>query len=79
MSSEDFILLNCENWTEENQAYYEKANAELRFFQTEALKEQRKHATDFPSAQKPTNLPNFGRNQMCPCGSGKKYKRCHGR
>ena len=19
-----------------------------------------------------------GRNQLCPCGSGKKYKRCHG-
>lgn len=22
--------------------------------------------------------PNVGRNQLCPCGSGKKYKRCHG-
>ncbi|HCV28342.1 MAG TPA: hypothetical protein DGB32_08450, partial [Dehalococcoidia bacterium] len=20
-----------------------------------------------------------GRNETCPCGSGKKYKRCHGR
>ena len=23
--------------------------------------------------------PKVGRNQPCPCGSGKKYKRCHGR
>ena len=23
-------------------------------------------------------MPNVGRNQPCPCGSGKKYKRCHG-
>ena len=23
-------------------------------------------------------MPNIGRNQLCPCGSGKKYKRCHG-
>ena len=23
--------------------------------------------------------PKVGRNQACPCGSGKKYKRCHGR
>ena len=23
--------------------------------------------------------PKIGRNQPCPCGSGKKYKRCHGR
>ena len=22
--------------------------------------------------------PNTGRNRPCPCGSGKKYKRCHG-
>ena len=21
----------------------------------------------------------IGRNELCPCGSGKKYKRCHGR
>jgi uncharacterized protein YchJ len=23
--------------------------------------------------------PKVGRNQLCPCGSGKKFKRCHGR
>jgi preprotein translocase subunit SecA len=22
---------------------------------------------------------NVGRNDLCPCGSGLKYKRCHGR
>ncbi len=25
------------------------------------------------------NLVNVGRNDLCPCGSGKKYKYCHGR
>jgi preprotein translocase subunit SecA len=25
------------------------------------------------------NLPKVGRNEPCPCGSGKKYKHCHGR
>jgi preprotein translocase subunit SecA len=24
------------------------------------------------------NQPKVGRNQPCPCGSGKKYKYCHG-
>jgi preprotein translocase subunit SecA len=24
------------------------------------------------------NQPKVGRNQPCPCGSGKKYKHCHG-
>jgi preprotein translocase subunit SecA len=23
-------------------------------------------------------LPRVGRNDPCPCGSGKKYKKCHG-
>ena len=29
---------------------------------------------------KPTHRdqPKVGRNEMCPCGSGKKYKKCHG-
>jgi hypothetical protein len=78
MNSEDLILLNCDDWTEEEQTYYEKANAELHFFQTSSLKERRIHATDFPSAQEPRNLPKIGRNQLCPCGSRRKYKRCHG-
>jgi len=29
-------------------------------------------------APKPANPANVGRNDPCPCGSGKKYKRCHG-
>ena len=24
-------------------------------------------------------MPKVGRNDPCPCGSGKKYKQCHGR
>lgn len=33
-------------------------------------------ATDFENAQ--AALPKVGRNDPCPCGSGKKYKHCHG-
>jgi hypothetical protein len=29
--------------------------------------------------QKSTDGPVVGRNDPCPCGSGKKYKYCHGR
>ncbi len=25
-----------------------------------------------------SNVPKVGRNEPCPCGSGKKYKKCHG-
>jgi preprotein translocase subunit SecA len=27
----------------------------------------------------PGGVPKVGRNEPCPCGSGKKYKQCHGR
>jgi preprotein translocase subunit SecA len=36
-----------------------------------------------PEAQKPASVqrsgPKVGRNDACPCGSGKKYKQCHGK
>jgi preprotein translocase subunit SecA len=25
------------------------------------------------------HVPVVGRNEPCPCGSGKKYKHCHGK
>jgi preprotein translocase subunit SecA len=30
-------------------------------------------------AQVKRTVPKVGRNDPCPCGSGKKYKYCHGR
>jgi preprotein translocase subunit SecA len=26
-----------------------------------------------------SDVPKVGRNDPCPCGSGKKYKQCHGK
>jgi uncharacterized protein YecA (UPF0149 family) len=31
-----------------------------------------------PSANAPSLAGRVGRNDPCPCGSGKKYKHCHG-
>ncbi|MAZ77531.1 MAG: preprotein translocase subunit SecA [Legionellaceae bacterium] len=31
-----------------------------------------------PSVAMPNDVPKVGRNDPCPCGSGKKYKHCHG-
>ena len=46
---------------------------------------QQEHAANTPVASpdaRPTTIrrsqPKVGRNDPCPCGSGKKYKRCHG-
>ena len=35
-------------------------------------------SAEFASRQASGELPKVGRNAPCPCGSGKKYKRCHG-
>lgn len=32
-----------------------------------------------PAKQEPVRVEKVGRNEPCPCGSGKKYKHCHGR
>ena len=55
----------------------------------EAVEEQHRKADEAPkaftheSATEPTaqqnEVPRVGRNEPCPCGSGKKYKQCHGK
>jgi len=38
------------------------------------------HDPSVPVKQEPVKVgPKIGRNDPCPCGSGKKYKQCHGR
>lgn len=34
-------------------------------------------ADETPAGARPAS-PKIGRNDLCPCGSGKKYKKCHG-
>lgn len=36
-------------------------------------------SNEIPSSKSQIKNSNIGRNNPCPCGSGKKYKRCHGR
>jgi len=47
-----------------------------------ALQGERREAQQSPTAGPPTTVrrqtPKVGRNDPCPCGSGKKYKKCHG-
>jgi preprotein translocase subunit SecA len=54
----------------------------------EAVEEQHRKSEEVPmdfqhqSASSPseqTQIPRVGRNEPCPCGSGKKYKQCHGK
>ncbi len=54
----------------------------------EAVEEQHRKAEDVPkeythesasSVETKPTMPRVGRNEPCPCGSGKKYKQCHGK
>lgn len=38
------------------------------------------HTQEYPNIVKNRSkeTAKIGRNDQCPCGSGKKYKRCHG-
>ena len=41
--------------------------------------EEQPQAQDATKTQPIVNMmPKVGRNDPCPCGSGKKYKHCHG-
>jgi len=39
----------------------------------------RKKGESSSSGSSVSSVPKVGRNEPCPCGSGKKYKKCHGR
>lgn len=68
------------------------ANMQLRHAKVEGLANEysdhqstasQRQASDQQSSEKKTPMvrkqPKIGRNDPCPCGSGKKYKHCHGK
>lgn len=72
--SEDALYLNASNWSEENQRNAEKIRDEiglLKEIRTSGGAEQEYPFTPI--------APRLSRNSRCPCGSGKRYKRCCGR
>ncbi len=76
--SEDFALLDCENWTEYDVQFFKEANKEtgLNFFETDKLKVGWGKVSEFPDAPNNDIKTKPERNESCPCGSGKKYKKC---
>lgn len=76
-NSEDFILMECSEWTDENKKHYENLNLDWNFFKTSNLTMHKKTVTEFPQKTNDKNRrKKIGRNEPCICGSGKKYKKC---
>lgn len=47
-NSEDFILMDCEDWTNELKKEYENLNENIRFFETEDLQKRAMNEKEFP-------------------------------
>jgi SEC-C motif len=80
--AEDFVLLDCADWSDERKREFEDRNAGFDFFKTAGLQRHaaRIHEFVLPTSARPLKKASKpGRNEPCPCGSGKKFKRCHGR
>jgi hypothetical protein len=78
---EDLMWMDCSQWSEDLRAEYEELNSDWNFFATGQPHMQT--ITEFVTpAAAPAQIVSrrkIGRNERCPCGSGKKYKKCHGR
>jgi len=73
--AEFIIALNPEmivSATPKPQIYADSTQKVAEEIQRESALSQRVSASDFAGNK-------IGRNELCPCGSGKKYKKCHGK
>ncbi len=62
---------------ERKRAEQERALKELQRRQAEVKDQMQAGGVNAPASA--DAVPKVGRNEPCPCGSGKKYKHCHGR
>ena len=56
---------------------FEESQAVFDFVDQQNLHENRQEEAALPAARSAAGR-KVGRNDPCPCGSGRKYKRCHG-
>lgn len=75
----DYVLKSSRNDT--HLQFIEDTIAELEWWACfeETYKKRMSARKNFKSTQTITKQPKIGRNDLCPCGSGKKYKKCCGK
>ncbi|MEE9425959.1 MAG: preprotein translocase subunit SecA [Methylococcales bacterium] len=76
-ADEDVVAMEEERLTEQTELEFQHAEAASALEEPEQAAE----AAPAPEEQRPfvREGKKVGRNSPCPCGSGKKYKQCHGR
>lgn len=71
----DAVRITKPQWTKHDQRIMEGIQRDLGYFANPLR--SRASGDEFP-LQEPQGIPRAGRNEPCPCGSGRKYKKCHG-
>ena len=75
-------ITTTEQIVEQQQRLFHKPTTELQYQHAEmtALQGAAMHVAEAESTQPfVRSQPKIGRNESCPCGSGRKYKHCHGK
>lgn len=75
--SEDALYLDARRWTKELNDEALELQAKLRILVDPH--ETRFVEQEYPVGDLHMKIPTNPRNKPCPCGSNKKYKKCHGR
>ena len=56
-----------------------KINSQLDALKVKEVEKPEKTNDTKDGSNKPKRVTKIGRNEKCPCGSGKKYKQCCGK
>ena len=72
----DAVRLSKSEWTEEDEAALKGIQSDLGYFAKPEV--SRATGDEFPTGPQVLKA-KVGRNTLCPCGSGEKFKKCHGR
>ncbi len=78
-SEEEVQQMEEQQRRQQQQAPLKFAHAEASGFASEGEVLAATAASTAPAVAQFNEGPKVGRNDPCPCGSGKKYKQCHGR
>jgi SEC-C motif len=75
--SEDFVYMDASRWSAEDEAEAKEIQNRFNLLQKVAPVAAREY--EYPVDHKGRlRSVTPSRNSPCPCGSGKRYKRCHG-
>lgn len=78
--SEDALYFDAREWTEEDDRHAQELQGKLGILTAPQM--MMTSVTEYPLDSSHTfgqAIPKNPRNKPCPCGSGKKFKRCHGK